>query len=143
MTSGTANRRGPLQRALVLDAIASGTMGILLLLTAGPLQHLLGLPVSLLRWTSVVLIPFAGLLVWVVTRDHAPREAVATIIGGNVLWVVASVLLLASGWVAPTWLGALFVLLQAAVVGVFAYLEYDGLRQERARVAGGRTAAIP
>jgi hypothetical protein len=52
------------------------------------------------------------------------------------LGLPVSLLLLASGWVKPTWLGELFVLLQAAAVGVFAYLEYGGLRRERARVVG-------
>lgn len=87
-----------------------------------------------------MLVPFAGLLSWIATRERMSPDAVATIIRGNVLWVVASILLLVSGWVTPTWLGEAFVLLQAAVVSVFAYLEYGGLRQERTRLAGERNA---
>ena len=142
MTRETTNRREPLRRALVFDTVASGIMGVLLVLTAGPLQHLLGLPAGLLRWSGVMLVPFAGLLSWIATREHMSRDAVATIIGGNVLWVVASILLLVSDWVTPTWLGEVFVLLQAAAVSVFAYLEYDGLRQERTRLASEHTAAL-
>ena len=54
----------PLRGALVLDAIASGVMGVLLLLAAGPLEPLLGLPGSLLRAVGLLLIPFAGFLLW-------------------------------------------------------------------------------
>jgi len=57
------NRPTALRRALLLDSAASGTMGLLLLLAAGALQPMLGLPLGLLRWTGVVLIPFAALLV--------------------------------------------------------------------------------
>jgi hypothetical protein len=51
-----------------------------------------------------------------------------------VLWVIGSVLLLASGWVSPTLLGELFVQLQAAAVAGFAYLEYRGLRRDGGRL---------
>ena|SRR5215207_9617737 len=119
-----------LRRALLLDARASGAMGALLLLDAGPLERLLGLPASLLSWVGALLIPFAGLLVWIASRTPAPHGAVGAIIGGNALWVIASVALLMSGWVAPTRLGVLFVLAQAAAVAAFAYLEYDGRRRE-------------
>lgn len=142
MTRETTNGHTPLRRALVLDAVASGIVGVLLVLTAGSLQHLLGLPTSLLRWSGVLLVPFAGLLSWIATRERTSPDAVATIIGGNALWVVASILLLVNGWVTPTWLGEAFVLLQAAVVSVFAYLEYSGLRQERTRLASERTEAL-
>ena len=132
MTTAATNRPTALRRALLLDAAASGTMGVMLFLAAGLVAHPLGLPVGLLRWSGVILIPFAGLLVWVATRASASPDAVRTIIGANVLWAVGTVLLLTSGWVKPTLLGEFFVLLQAAVVAGFAYLEYRGLRRGRA-----------
>lgn len=118
-----------LRRALLLDAAASGGMGVLLLVAASSLESLLGLPLSLLRYAGAVLVPFAAILVWVATRAHAPRGLAWTIFGANVLWTVASVLLLVSGLVVPTVLGGIFVLVQAAVVAGFAYLEYSGLRR--------------
>ena len=148
MNNAATNHPAALRRALLLDAAASGAMGVLLLLAAGPLEPLLGLPVSLLRWVSVVLVPFAAFLIWVAMRARASRGAVRTIIGANVLWTVGSVLLLLSGWVAPTRLGVLFVLAQAAAVAAFAYLEYDGLRRawvspQRSATAAERGSALP
>jgi hypothetical protein len=127
--------RRALRRALLLDAAASGAMGALLLVAAGPLESRLGLPASLLYWVGALLIPFAGLLIWIASLAPPPHGVVRAIVGGNALWVVASVLLLASGSVAPTRLGVLFVLAQAAAVALFAYLEHDG--QRRAARAGG------
>ena len=51
------------------------------------------------------------------------------IIAINALWVAGSVLLLVSGTIAPTWLGYGFVIAQAIVVGVFAELQYFGLKK--------------
>jgi len=133
MTS-VANDSTQLRRALLLDAMASGAMGVLLLLGAGPLEPLLGLPGSLLRGVGLLLIPFAALLVWLAPRASALRGAVRAVVVGNVLWIVASILLLVSGEVAPTGLGTFFVALQAAAVAVFAYLEHR---------AAGRDAGLP
>lgn len=134
------NQPNALRRALLLDAAATGGMGVLLLVAAGSLESLLGLPVSLLRYAGAPLVPFAALLLWVATRAHAPRSLAWTIFGANVLWTVASVLLLLSGLVVPTLLGGIFVVLQAAVVAGFAYLEYSGLRRDRSLIAPGRAA---
>ncbi|MGH7713498.1 MAG: hypothetical protein ACREOG_19580 [Gemmatimonadaceae bacterium] len=130
------NLPNALRRALLLDAAASGGMGLLLLVVAGPLTALLGLPVSLMQYVGVFLVPFAALLIWVARRRHPAHGLTMAIVIGNVLWVVASVALLLSGLVRPTVLGEVFVLAQAAAVMVFAYLEYRGLRQGDALVAG-------
>lgn len=47
----------------------------------------------------------------------------------NVLWAADCLILLASGWVAPTGLGIAFVLVQAVTVLAFADLQYLGLRR--------------
>jgi hypothetical protein len=119
-----------LRRALLLDATASGAMGLLLVIAAGPLEDLMGLPTALLRYAGVFLLPFAGLLIWVATRAVAAVGLVMAIAIGNVLWVVASIALLLSGLVQPTVLGEVFVLVQAAAVLLFAYLEYAALRRQ-------------
>jgi hypothetical protein len=113
----------PLRGALVLDATASGVMGALLLLAAGRLEPLLGLPSSLLRAVGFMLIPFAAFLLWLAPRATRLRAVVRSVVGGNVLWVVASILLLVSDRVDPTPLGTVFVALQAGAVAVFAFLE--------------------
>ena len=122
------NQPNALKRALLVDAIASGGMGLLLIVAATPLARLFGLPLDLLRYVGVFLVPFTGVLVWLATRNVAPAGLVLAVVIGNVLWVVASVALLISGWVNPTVLGETFVLAQAAAVLLFAYLEFNAAR---------------
>jgi hypothetical protein len=117
------NHPTALRRVLLLDAAASGAMGLLLFVGASFLAQPLGLPADLLRWTGLILVPFAAGLVWVATRTSIAPEAVWTIIVLNVLWSVGTPLLLATSWVSPTLLGGVFVLLQAVAVAGFAYLE--------------------
>jgi hypothetical protein len=118
-----------LSRALLLDAVATGATAPLLLAAAGLLAGLLGLPESLLRYAGLLLIPFVALVAWAGTRGRAPVQVVRVIIGANAAWVIASILLLLSGWVQPTALGYAFVIGQAVVVGVFAELQMLGLRR--------------
>ncbi|HEX6050295.1 MAG TPA: hypothetical protein VFZ21_13530, partial [Gemmatimonadaceae bacterium] len=128
--------------ALLIDAAASGAMGVLLAVGAGVLESMLGLSVNLLRGVGVFLIPFAAFLVWLAPRAGALRAVVRTVVVGNVLWVLASILLLASGWVVPTTLGTVFVVAQAAAVAVFAYLEHRaGARNGGAAAEGPAVSA--
>jgi hypothetical protein len=92
----------------------------------------LGLPEALLRYAGLLLIPFVALVAWAWTREQAAAHVVRTIIGANAAWVVASILLLLSGWVQPTALGYGFVIGQAVVVGIFAALQMLGLRRSPA-----------
>jgi hypothetical protein len=94
-----------LRKALLLDAAASGVTALLLIAGAGLLDGLLGLPVALMREAGLILVPFVAFVAWVGTREEALRGAVWAIVAANALWVVASIGLLVSGWVAPTALG--------------------------------------
>ena len=113
--------------ALGLDAVASGAMGVMLALGAGLAAPVLGLPEGLLRACGVFFLPWAALVGWLAMRPAPGRRAVAWIAALNAVWVVDSVLLLATGWVAPTGLGVAFVLAQAAAVAVFAALQAAAL----------------
>ncbi len=53
-------------------------------------------------------------------------------IGANAVWAADCVILLVSGWVAPTGLGYGFVIAQALVVALLAELQYFGLRRNAA-----------
>jgi hypothetical protein len=121
-----------LSRALALDALATGATALLLALGAGSLEPLLGLPAALMRWAGALLIPFVALVAFAATRKHLPTGLVWAIILCNAAWVAASVALLAGSWVHPTWLGAAFVIAQAIVVGLFAELQFVGLRRSTA-----------
>ncbi len=118
-----------LQQALILDAAATGATMLLAILGAGVLAGVLGLPAGLLRGAGLILIPFVALVAWAGMRARPARAVVATIIGLNALWVAASIGLLIGGWVSPTALGYAFVIAQALVVGVFAWLQFSGLRK--------------
>lgn len=118
-----------LRRALLADAAASAATGLLLALGAHYLTDPLGLPVALMRYAGMSLLPFAGIVLVVGLRSNPPRAAVLAIIAYNALWAVDSIVLLASGFVNPTLLGAAFVIAQAATVGAFAALQWIGLKR--------------
>jgi hypothetical protein len=124
-----------LRGALAVDAIASGIMGIGLSAVPVLLADLLALPEMLLRYTGVFLIVYALFVAALATRERPVAALVWATIIGNALWVINSLLLLASGWVAPTALGYAFVIVQAVAVGVFAELQFIGVRKAAARVA--------
>ena len=124
------NRPNLLRYALLADAIASGATGLLLIAGAGLLDGLLGLPVALLREAGMLLVPYVAFVAYVGTRQHISRTAAQTVIALNVVWTVCSILLLLSGYVAPTALGTAFVIAQAAVVAVLAELQFIGLRRQ-------------
>ena len=118
-----------LRRALLLDAAASGALGLLMALAADPLAGLLDLPSDLLRWAGVALVPFAALLAWLGTRPRIRRGAAVAIVAATALWVAGSALLLLSGTVAPSALGVALVALQALAVAGFPGLQEQGLRR--------------
>src|SRR5262245_30611718 len=118
-----------LRRALVLDAAASGATGLLMVVGAGLLEGLLGLPAALLRWAGIVLVPYVAFVALTATRESISRPAVWAIIAANAVWAIASGLLLVSGLVAPTALGYAFVIFQAVVVALLGELQYMALRR--------------
>jgi hypothetical protein len=124
-----------LRYALLADAVASGATGLLMIAGAGLLEDLLGLPTALMREAGLALIPFVALVAYVGTRETISRPAVQTVIALNALWVVGSLALLVTDYVAPTALGYAFVIAQAAAVAVLAALQYVGLRRPEAAAA--------
>ena len=117
-----------LRYALLADAVASGATGLMMIAGAGLLEGLLGLPAALMREAGLLLVPYVAFVAWVGTREVISRPAVQAIIALNVLWVIGSAVVLFA-FVAPTLLGYGFVIAQAIVVGVFAELQFIGLRR--------------
>jgi hypothetical protein len=124
-----------LRRVLAVDAVTSGAMGLAMVAFSGLIADLLQLPVELVGEAGLVLLPFAAFVAFVASRREPARWAVWTIIALNAVWVVDSILLLFTGWVAPNALGYVFVIAQAAVVLVFADFEYMGLKRSDAVAA--------
>jgi hypothetical protein len=124
-----------LRRAIQIDAIVSGAMALLLTFATGLLAPLLHLPEALLLESGLFLIAYAALVGWLGTRATMPKLLVLVIIVGNALWTLGSIGLLFSGAVTPNLLGQIFVAAQAIAVGVFAELQYIGLRRSAAAQA--------
>jgi hypothetical protein len=124
-----------LRRVLVVDAVTSGAMGLAMIAFAELLANLLQLPVELITEAGIVLLPFAAFVGFVASRSEPARFLVWTIIALNVVWVVDSIVLLFTGWVAPNALGYAFVVAQAAAVLLFADFEYMGLKRSPAVAA--------
>jgi len=118
-----------LRRALLADAVFSGVSAVGLALGASAFASLFNLPEPLLRETGLFLIAYAALVGWLGTRQSMPRALVLTVILGNAAWTLASIALLFSGLVSPNLLGQMVVVAQAIATGVFAELQYVGLRR--------------
>lgn len=118
-----------LRRLLLTDALISGASGLLMFLGASALETVLAVPASLFRWAGISLIPFTAALLVLARNEPLPRRGVWAVIAANAAWVIASVLLLVSGEIAPNWLGSAFILVQAVAVAVLAEMQYVGLRR--------------
>ena len=75
------------------------------------------------------LIAYAAGVGWLATWGSMPKVFASIVVAGNTAWTAASIALLFSGWVAPNLLGEATVAMQAIAVGIFAELQYAGLRR--------------
>lgn len=117
----TLLQRLPLRGVLAFDASTGIIMGLLLSLMPVPLSAWLGLPAALLLGAGLLLFPSAALMLLASARPHL--VLVSLVVFGNVAWVVASGLVLVM--MGPTVLGAVFVIGQAVVVAVLAWVEWQ------------------
>jgi hypothetical protein len=124
-----------LRRALLADAAFSGISAIVMTLDTAALASFLDLPEALLRETGLFLIAYAALVGWLGSRPSVPKALVMIVVIGNAAWTLASIALLFSGTVAPNLLGEIVVVAQAIATGVFAELQYVGLRKSGGAVA--------
>ena len=118
-----------LRRALLADAVISGVSALLFLFAADALSRMFDVPALLFRYAGVGLIPFTAFVAYLCTRDNPPRTAAWTVIALNVVWVLASILVLVTGDLDPNRLGVAFIVVQAIAVAVFAEVQYVGLRR--------------
>jgi hypothetical protein len=124
-----------LNRALLADAIFSGVSAVGLTLGASILAPFLNLPEVLLRETGLFLIAYTALVGWLATRSTVAKGLVLLVVVGNAAWTLGSIALLFSGAVSPNLLGQIVVVAQAIATGVFAELQYIGLRKSGETVA--------
>lgn len=117
------------RRALLADAIFSGVAALGFTFGASAFGALFNLPEALLRETGLFLIFYTALVGWLASRAAVPKPLVLLVVIGNAAWTIGSIALLFSGAVSPNLSGELMVVAQAIATGVFAELQYVGLRK--------------
>lgn len=118
---------------LQIDALTCGAMAVLLLVLAGPLGGWLDLPVGFLRWVGLVLLPWTALLAWFASHKSVTRTMVQTVMTGNILWIVGSIVVLANDRLEPNAWGVAFVMVQATAVAALTCLQAASLAQSAFR----------
>ncbi len=113
------------------DALTCAAMGTVLLAGSTAISPVTQIPQPLLHYAGLSLFPIAAFMALTVIAS-TPRWAVNLVILGNLLWVLASVLLPAGGFIAPNALGWVFLIGQAAIVALLAKLERDASRSRLA-----------
>jgi hypothetical protein len=124
-----------LRRTLQGNALFSTASGLLFLFGREAVAALLGLSsaaASVIAALSFGLFVWAGLTLWVSTRTPIQRYQVFAIIGGDLLWVIGSILLLLGGWLPLSTAGMWAVGIVADIVALFAILQFIGWRRMKA-----------
>ncbi|MDN4983841.1 MULTISPECIES: hypothetical protein [unclassified Bradyrhizobium] len=124
-----------LRGALFADTVFSGIAAIGFTFGAGAFAALFNLPEALLRETGLFLIAYTALVGWLASRTTVPKPLVLLVVVGNAAWTVGSIALLFSGTTSPNLAGEVMVVAQAIATGVFAELQYVGLRKSGNAVA--------
>lgn len=127
-----------LRYVLLADSATCIACGLLLSVGGSFLQSVLGLPLDVMLYAGLSLLPFAAFMIFSATRKSISKTLIWLIVGLNLLWTIDSFLLVFSGYVAPTVFGYVFVIAQAVGVGAFAALEFQGLH--KAEIIGFQNA---
>jgi hypothetical protein len=114
-----------LNALLGVDAVTCLGMGVLLAAFSGPIAALTGISAPMLCWAGLLLFPTAAFMAVFARARQVPGWAAFLVIGGNLLWVLASIALPLAGIIAPNFLGWAFLIAQAAVVAVLTFLEWQ------------------
>ena len=123
-----------LRFALYADAAATAATGLLMAGAARMLAQVTGIPAAFSLPVGLGLVAFAAFVGWVAWRAPTSRLLAMLVVGVNALWVVGSIIVLATGLFPLTLFGTAFVIVQAVAVGALALLQEAGL------VAAGRRA---
>jgi len=118
-----------LRHALLLDAGASGALGLVMAAAPGFIGRLLNLPTPFVLYIGIFFVAFA-LTLFVLARQARPAPALVwLIILGNAGWALASIAILFTHLIVPNTLGIIVIAGQALAVAVFAELEFIGQRR--------------
>ena len=125
------SRQQLLRTTLAVNAIATAACGAVFLAAAVPLAPVLGVPGPLpLAACGVLFLAFAA-QVWRVRREPVDLAQATAILALDVLYVIASVVLLLAWPSVLSSYGRILTALLADTVAVFAILELVGIRRAR------------
>ena len=122
-----------LRRGLIGNAIFSAISGAVMIVGSGQVSDFTGLTPG---WVPAAI--GAGVLLWaldvgwIARRDEIKPSQAWFVIGGDLLWVVTSFAIILAGVPELTAAGKWTVGILAEIVGVFAVVQYLGLRRLRA-----------
>jgi len=126
-------------RILELNALSTAASAIAMLLTRGTLHSLFGLDTALvLDVIAVGLLAYAGALVLAARRQPVSREALIVFTVADMMWVVASAIVLVMFWGQLAPLARVLVVAAAAVVELFAALQF----RAAGRMSGGAAQPV-
>ena len=126
----TSSARYPawLRTVLWVDGITGLASGLMGLAASDYQATLLGLPAALLQTSGAVVLGFVALIALLLTKPQPPLWGLRTLVAGNALWVVASVVVVELHWPTLNALGVAYVLAQAGFVAVLAGLQARAAR---------------
>lgn len=118
-----------LKNVLLLDAVLTGANGLVYVVGATVLDSQLGPSPAVIVGLGIFMLAYASAAALLGTRRPVSRLAVGLIADGNIVWALASVLVLVFGWLGLTSAGTVWTLMQAALVAGFAALQMMALRR--------------
>ncbi|MBB5914886.1 hypothetical protein BJY24_003753 [Nocardia transvalensis] len=131
MTTATAiTTRVDLRNALRVDGWSTGLFGVVMLAAAPVLRDPLGLPTAWSIPFGVAMLGGAAALLLIAGYPEIPERLAVTVVIANAVSAVAMLVLAFTGMIGLTGWGIAFMVVGAAVVALFADVEYFGLRRE-------------
>lgn len=125
----SAPRMGTAQWAVDVDGVFCVLSGLTFLLDANAVGQFMGAQPSVIAALGLGVFLYGVGLLYDVFKGKVNARMLKVVIGLDVVWVVASVLLLVAAPTALTTEGRWTVLILADIVGAFAIWQYVGLRR--------------
>lgn len=132
-----------LKKALMADAVVSGSAAVLQIAASTRLSDLLVFPQWLLFESGVFLVAYTVLLVVLARSARVAALHIRLVVAGNIGWAIGCVGLVVGNVVAPSGLGWAFLTAQVTAVLTFAGLEWTGLRASPSITVAGHVARRP
>jgi hypothetical protein len=121
----TIRSSSPIRSILYANAIFSGVSGLLFVIASQPIARFLGINMP---WVILILgiglVGYAALLYLNASRPEISRSFVLFAVVADSVWVLLSIILLLTNWVPFTVSGKWVVGILAALVDVFAMLQF-------------------